>query len=134
MYKTPREAKREAQIQILVILSAVIVLMFIGAIVFSIFEDWTFLEALHYATISLTGRGFSSVVPTHWFSIVFSIIYLIVGVSLLIAGISATINFYSTHYQQQVSRSADHIWGKVKESKLIKPESKKKEKWIVLKK
>lgn len=127
MYKTPREHKKELFTSLMLLFGAFFIMLLLGSLVFHIFEDWSYLESLYFATISLTSRGFSSQVPTHWFSIIFSVFYLIIGVSILIAGLSNIIGFYTAHYQENVSKKFDALKGR-----LIK--KKKPTKWFVLNK
>ena len=125
MYKTPRQNKEELIASLTMLFGGFFLLLMIGSIVFYIFEDWTYLESLYFATISLTARGFSASVPTHWVSILFSIVYLIIGVAILIAGLSNLIGFYTAYYQSDMQKK----FHKIKE---LWKKKKKPAKWISL--
>ena len=117
MYKTPREHKKELLTTLALLFGAFFILLLLGSVVFHIFEDWSYLESLYFATISLTGRGFSSTVPTHWFSIIFSVFYLVIGVAILIASLSNLIGFYAAHYQGSVEKKIDIFKDRLRKKK-----------------
>lgn len=126
MFKTPREHKEELIASFTLLFAAFFILLLLGSVVFYVFEDWTYLQALHFATISLTSRGFSDVTPQHWFSIIFSVFYLIIGVAILIASLSNLIAFYTAYYQSDVGKRIN----KIKNDWLNK--KKKPTQWITL--
>ncbi len=125
MYKTPRENKQELVATLALLLGAFFILLLLGSVVFYIFEDWTYLESLYFATISLTARGFSPSVPQHWFSIVFSVFYLLIGVAILLASLSNLIAFYTAYYQT-------HVTKRFKKLKQSWSKKKKPHKWVSL--
>ena len=127
MFKTPRENKKELLSSLSLLFGAFFILLILGSIVFHLFEHWSYMDSLYFATISLTGRGFSSTVPHHWFSIIFSVFYLVIGVAILITSLSKLIAFYTVHYEGPVTKTIKSL--KNKFSKKKKPQ-----KWIVIKK
>lgn len=129
MYKTAREHKKDLLTSLALLFGGFFILLILGSIVFYIFEPWSYMESLYFATISLTSRGYSSVVPTHWFSILFSVFYLLIGVAILIASLSNLIAFYTAYYQSQVTKKFDifkeSLKKKKKPSNWIRLDSKK---------
>lgn len=126
MYKTPREQRQELIRNLLVLILSITILLTIGTFVYHFSEGWSLLDSLYFSTISLTARGFSDMYPTNWFSVLFTVIYLLVGVSLVIYSISMLIAHYISYYQTQVGKKVGEIVGK------LRNEKEKKNKWVVL--
>jgi predicted membrane protein len=121
MYFTPNERRKELAIKLLTLLSLIVVVLLVGALVYHFTEHWTFLESLYFAAISLTSRGYTDRLPSHWYSIIFSVVYMLLGVSVLIYSISTLISFYVSFYQDRL-RAAVKKLGKKKRPR----------KWVVL--
>jgi len=120
MYKTVNEKKKLLFEQLMTIASAIAILLFIGTIVYHFAEGWSYLDSLYFATISLTSRGFSNMMPTHWFTVLFSVFYLLLGVAIVIYGLSSLVAYYTSFYQERVRL----MLGRLK--KPVKP------KWVVM--
>ncbi len=127
MYKTDNETKRELFHRLIIIFIAVGVLLFIGTMVYHFAEGWSIAESLYYSTVSLTSRGISDKVPTHWFTMLFSVLYLIIGVAVMLTALSSLVGYYTAFYQKGVENK---VKGLVKQ---WKSKRKKPDKWIVLK-
>jgi len=56
--------------------------IFIGATVYSIWEDWTFFESFYFVFISMSTIGFGDYVPQHPMYMMASIVYLVFGLAL----------------------------------------------------
>ena len=93
----------------------------IGAVVFSVWEDWTIMSAAYFSTITLTTIGFGDLVPTRSFAgagagaseediikMVFCIMYCGIGLALISMCIALI--------QEQVARSASAALGITEES------------------
>jgi len=108
-YKTPKEQRRELIRTLRDLFLGIAILLFLGTLVYKFAEGWPWLDALYFATISLTSRGYTNLYPTSAVSILFSVFYLIAGVGLIIYAISTLIAFYTTHYRQSISKKVDHF-------------------------
>lgn len=53
-----------------------------GAIVYSLWEDWTFFEASYFVFVSMSTIGFGDYVPKHPMFMMASIVYLVFGMAL----------------------------------------------------
>lgn len=69
MYK--KEFKAHAHI----LLSSIAGLLLGGALLFSIIEGWSFLDALYFATMTATTVGYGDLIPTHAASKLLTIVY-----------------------------------------------------------
>lgn len=53
-----------------------------GAVVYSLWEDWTFFEASYFVFVSMSTIGFGDYVPKHPMFMMASIVYLVFGMAL----------------------------------------------------
>ena len=127
MYMPLSEEKEEFARQLVLIAIGIFIFLVIGTLVYHFSEGWSYLDSLYFSTISLTARGFSGQHPTNWFSVLFSVFYLILGVSFIIYAISSIIAFYSSYYQKKFERKFQVFMNQVKSNKV------KEDKWIMLK-
>ena len=121
MYKTLREEKEDLWHRLIVLILMIGVLLTIGMVVYHFSEGWGYLDSLYFATISLTTRGYSSMHPTTWFSILFSIFYLLIGVSMVLYAISSLIAYYTAYYQKGVERRVRSLMDGVREKTVKQP-------------
>ena len=115
MYQTEKEIKQRMREELILIVIVMFTLLLIGTIVYHLSEGWTYLDSLYFATISLTARGFSNLYPSNWFSVLFSVFYLIIGVSVVIYAISSMIGFYNSFYQEKIRKMVKNIKRKAPE-------------------
>lgn len=126
MYRPLSEEKEEFARRLLLVVIGVIILIFIGTLFYHFSEGWTYLDSLYFSTISLTARGFSGQHPSNWASVLFSVFYLLVGVSVVIYTISSIIAFYSIFYQKKFEEKFQSFVNQVKNHR------RKHDKWIML--
>lgn len=124
MYRTRSEEKKELTVRLLVLLALVSTLLLVGTVFYHFAEGWTLQDSLYFSAMNLTTRGISPLYPTSAMSILFSVAYLFVGVSLIIYAFSTLIAHYVHYYQEGVERTAHKVINKISE--------KKKDRWYVM--
>lgn len=129
MYFTPSEQKRELFSRLVIISLWIAFLLTLGTIVYHFAEGWSYMDSLYFATISLTSRGFSEQHPSNWFSVLFSVFYLLIGVSVIIYSLSSLVAYYTAFYQDHFEHKVRTIVKKIK----TKKEPERPNKWIVIK-
>ena len=125
MYQTESERRDLLRTRLFIITVFIFILLFIGMITYHFLEGWSYKESLYFSAISLTTRGQTNLVPDHWISILFSVIYLLIGVAFIIYSISTLLGYYVAFYQESVERKATKILNRIKQKK-----DRKKPKWI----
>ncbi|MFH1052897.1 MAG: potassium channel family protein [Candidatus Woesearchaeota archaeon] len=128
MYKTQREQKQELLQRLSIIILFVSVLLFIGSIIYHFSEGWSWKNSLYFSTISLVSRGYSNLYPHNWFSVLFSVAYLIIGAGVLLYALSSLIAYYTSYYQQTIEKKVKTITENLKRKK-----ENKNNPWIVIK-
>jgi voltage-gated potassium channel Kch len=71
-------------------------LVLTGTIFYWRFEDWTIIEALYFSVVTLTTVGYGDLAPTTAETQIFTIIYIVTGIGLLVALLTAVGHQYLT--------------------------------------
>ncbi|CAB3405247.1 unnamed protein product [Caenorhabditis bovis] len=72
----------KTEVPVLMVFTILLLYIAFGGILFSILEDWSYMDAFYYSFISLTTIGFGDIVPENHDYIVIMLIYLGVGLSV----------------------------------------------------
>ena len=72
-----------------------VIYIFLGAIMYLLWEDWTFLDAFYFVFISISTIGFGDVTPAHPKYFLISAIYLFMGLALVSMCINVGIEFFT---------------------------------------
>jgi ABC-type microcin C transport system permease subunit YejB len=67
----------------------VVVLLGAGTLFYWRFEDWTLLDSLYFSVITLTTVGYGDLAPTTAPTKVFTIVYVLIGLGVLVSFLSA---------------------------------------------
>ncbi len=99
----------------------------IGTFVYRSVENWGWVDSTYFAVSTLTTVGFGDLHPTHTASRIFTIIYMLIGISImlytvtLIGAYSVESRFYSKPFDIITRRKPHQVEHKTeKESKLTK--------------
>ena len=80
--RTLREVWTEPGGRLLIV--SVLAILVAGTTFYTLVEDWTVIEALYFTVITLTTIGYGDLHPTTEFSRVFTIFFVLAGVSTLL--------------------------------------------------
>ena len=69
-------------------------LVLTGTIVYWRFEDWTIVQALYFSVVTLTTVGYGDLTPTSAGTQIFTIIYILTGLGVLVALLSSIAQQY----------------------------------------
>lgn len=85
--------------------------IFLGALMYTRWEDWTYLEAFYFTFTSLATIGFGDILPSHPKFFIAASAYILIGLSLIamvitviMEAVSETIVKATDHVKQQISR------------------------------
>ena len=68
--------------------------MLTGTIFYWRFEDWTIIESLYFSVVTLTTVGFGDFTPTSAGTQIFTVIYILTGLGILVALLSSVAEQY----------------------------------------
>jgi voltage-gated potassium channel len=69
-------------------------LVLTGTIFYWRFEDWTIIESLYFSVVTLTTVGFGDFTPTSAGTQIFTVIYILTGLGILVALLSSVAEQY----------------------------------------
>jgi voltage-gated potassium channel len=78
-------------------------LLVTGTIFYWHFEDWTIIEALYFSVVTLTTIGYGDLTPTTAGTQIFTIIYILTGVGVLVALLSSVAQHYIRQRSERLS-------------------------------
>jgi len=70
------------------IIVILLLILFSGTLVFMRIEGWHFIDALYFATATLTTVGFGDVVPVTYIGKLFGVLYMWIGVTVALYSIA----------------------------------------------
>lgn len=77
------EIDDQFNLPISVAIMILLVYMFLGAIIYYLYEKWSFFDAFYFVFISMSTVGFGDMVPDDPICMIISIIYLVFGLALM---------------------------------------------------
>ncbi|XP_045190101.2 TWiK family of potassium channels protein 18-like isoform X2 [Mercenaria mercenaria] len=95
------------------------VYILLGALMYSIWEDWDFIEAIYFVFVSLSTIGFGDILPAHQKFFVVSSIYMFIGLSLVSMCINVAIEFFNVaavRAKRKVGEAKKKIGDKAKQA------------------
>jgi voltage-gated potassium channel len=90
---------RDPETKALPVVAGVLVLT--GTIFYWRFEDWTIIQALYFSVVTLTTVGYGDLTPTSDGTQIFTIIYILTGLGILVALLASV----AEHYVRQKAES-----------------------------
>ncbi len=89
--------KKKIKHRIFSLLALVLVLLGTGTMVYSHLEGWSLLDSLYFSTVTMTTIGYGDLTPTTPTSKLFTILFVLSGVAVMLYTLS-TLGMYYLHY------------------------------------
>ena len=64
-------------------------LILVGTVVYRLLEDWSWVDALYFSVVAVTTVGFGDLTPTTDASKLFTVFYILTGISIITAYLHA---------------------------------------------
>ncbi len=68
---------------------AAALLLVTGTVAYRYLEDWSWIDSLYFSTVALTTVGFGDLTPTRDITKLFTVVYLLTGVTILVSYLNA---------------------------------------------
>jgi len=85
------------------ILGLAVVTLAIGTVVYRILEDWSWIDAFYFSSVTLTTVGFGDFSPSTDVSKIFTVFYIFTGISLIGAVLNAFTKKHATKAAKRIS-------------------------------
>ena len=95
----------------------VLAMIGIAAAIFHSLEDWTWVQAIYFATATITTVGYGDLVPTTDVSRLVVSLYVILCIPLVFLSIGVVAEAIFTRYQEAIKRSERRVKRKRKKKK-----------------
>src|SRR3989338_5090671 len=110
------------KVRLVILVVVVSLLLFVGTLFYHSVEGWSYLDAFYFSAISLSTRGYGELHPTTFISVLFTVLYLFLGVAFILYMLSSFISYFLQYQEPRVKKTMDS-WLKT----LAPP---KKDKWV----
>lgn len=87
-----------------VLAASAFVLLLVGTVAFRILEDWSWVDSLYFSAVAVTTVGFGDLTPSSDASKLFTVAYVLTGISLITTYLNARTRRRGT---RRASRSRD---------------------------
>ena len=71
------------------LLGSAVGLIVVGTVGYYILEDWSFIDSLYFSVVAVTTVGFGDLAPSSDVSKLFTVVYLLAGISVITAFLRA---------------------------------------------
>ena len=82
-----------------------VIYIFLGAVMYLLWEDWNFLDAFYFVFISISTIGFGDITPAHHKYFIISSVYMFMGLALVSMCVNVGIEFFT----RTIDRAKAHM-------------------------
>ena len=93
---------KNLKVQVSISLTSILTLIGIGTISYRILEDWTWIQSFYFSVTTLTTVGFGDLHPTSDGSRLFTALYILVGVTIVIGSIGVIGSNYILKREERI--------------------------------
>jgi hypothetical protein len=81
-----------------ILLTAAVGLLGVGTVVYRILEDWSWVDSFYFSTVAVTTVGFGDLTPSTDASKLFTVAYILSGISIVATFLQARMQRRGTKY------------------------------------
>lgn len=75
-----------------VLAASAFALMIVGTVAYRLFEDWSWVDSVYFSVVAVTTVGFGDLTPSTDASKIFTVFYVLAGVSIITTYLHARLN------------------------------------------
>lgn len=87
-----------------ILAGTIVVVLGVGTVVYRLLEGWSWVDSLYFSVVTLTTVGYGDLSPTTDASKLFTVVYIVMGVSLLGAVINEILKRHRRHRRARRAR------------------------------
>ena len=80
-----------------ILATAAFSLLAIGTVAYHFLEDWSWVDSVYFATVAVTTVGFGDLVPTGDGSKLFTVVYILIGMTIITSYLHARFGHRQAH-------------------------------------
>lgn len=88
-----------------VLAGSALALMIVGTVAYRLLEDWSWVDSVYFSVIAVTTVGFGDITPSTDASKIFTVVYVLAGISIVTAFLHARMNRRGTSRLQSRDRT-----------------------------
>ncbi len=96
----------DTKIKLLTALVSVVLILFIGTLLYHNLEGWNLVDSFYFAAMTLTTVGYGDLYPTHPTSKIITAIYSLLGVGIVLFALSTIASEYLEKREERIIRAA----------------------------
>ncbi len=104
----------EVKIKITSLIAVMFVLLSIGTVAYRYFEGWSWIDSLYFTTATLTTVGFGDLHPTNSPSKLFTVVFILAGVSFVLFSLTVIAETYFSRTHDQFKNRMSEVKEKIK--------------------
>lgn len=84
-----------------VLAASAVALILVGTVVFSALEDWSYVDSLYFSVVATTTVGFGDLTPDSDGAKLFTVLYIVVGLSIVGTFLDARLKRHAYRHDQR---------------------------------
>lgn len=97
------------KLEIRLAVSAILTLIGIGTVIFHKLENWTWIQSFYFSVVTVTTVGYGDIVPSSDLTRLFTSIYILAGVAIVIASLGIIGSSWMKHKERQITNAVKKL-------------------------
>lgn len=96
------------------LLITTIIILVIGTFTYNYLEGWTYIDSLYFSVVTLTTIGYGDFTPQTDAGKLFTILYIVVGIGMILSFINTIYNHFTNMKEQEKKNKKKSYTSKIK--------------------
>lgn len=107
----------EPRIKLGSIFAVLAALIIIGTVAYRSLEGWSWVDSIYFTTATLTTVGFGDIHPTHDVSKLFTVVFVLTGVSFVLFSLTIIAETYFTYGHYRIENRVKEVRNRIKRTR-----------------